>query len=427
MRIGPFLDETNGKDAETTLTIAQADVRLSKAGGDFAPKNDATSCTHDEIGYYTCPLNTTDTSTLGMLKLAVHESGALPVWHTWMVVPANVWDSLFGTDKLQVDCRELGDANLALTTQMKADVNAEADTALGDYDALVPADLPANFADLSISATTGLVNILQAAADKVWGTAARALTDKAGFTISGTKTTLDDLNDLDAAGVNAEVDTALSDIDLDHLIQVAAGAENPTVDSYLDQILNKNGSQTFDPSTDSLEAIKDTAPLGTAMRGTDNAALASVCTEARLAELAAANLPADVDAILADTGTDGVVLANDAITAAKIAADAIGASEFAQAAADKVWATAARALTDKADFALSAASRAAIWDEQEATLSISFETLMYRIFTLASHKMNVTDADGSAALRNAADSGNIATGSITDDDTTTVRAAWAWS
>lgn len=38
---------------------------------------------------------------------------------------------------------------------------------------------------------------------------------------------------------------------------------------------------------------------GAAMRGTDSAALASVCTEARLAQLAAANLPTDVDAILA--------------------------------------------------------------------------------------------------------------------------------
>lgn len=35
------------------------------------------------------------------------------------------------------------------------------------------------------------------------------------------------------------------------------------------------------------------------MRGTDSAALASVCTEARLAELAAANLPADIDSLLA--------------------------------------------------------------------------------------------------------------------------------
>lgn len=43
-------------------------------------------------------------------------------------------------------------------------------------------------------------------------------------------------------------------------------------------------------------------------------------------------------------------LKDDAISAAKIAADAIGSSEFAQAAADKVWATAARALSTPADY-----------------------------------------------------------------------------
>lgn len=41
------------------------------------------------------------------------------------------------------------------------------------------------------------------------------------------------------------------------------------------------------------------------MRGTDSAALASVATEARLAELDGANLPADVDAILVDTAEIG--------------------------------------------------------------------------------------------------------------------------
>ena len=52
----------------------------------------------------------------------------------------------------------------------------------------------------------------------------------------------------------------------------------------------------------------DTVTTNTDMRGTDSAALASVATEARLAELDAANLPADVDAILLDTGTSGVPL-----------------------------------------------------------------------------------------------------------------------
>ena len=62
------------------------------------------------------------------------------------------------------------------------------------------------------------------------------------------------------------------------------------------------GSGTYSEATDSLEAIRDTAPLGTAMRGTDSAALASVCTEGRLAELDAANLPTDVAAVKTDTG-----------------------------------------------------------------------------------------------------------------------------
>ncbi len=58
-----------------------------------------------------------------------------------------------------------------------------------------------------------------------------------------------------------------------------------------------------------LEEI-ETRPT-TAMRGTDSAALASVATEARLAELDAANLPTDIAAIptTAMRGTDNVVLA----------------------------------------------------------------------------------------------------------------------
>lgn len=58
--------------------------------------------------------------------------------------------------------------------------------------------------------------------------------------------------------VNAEVDTALADIALDHLIQVTAGAVKPTVGSYLDMVMNKDGSQTFNRATDSLEFLGET-------------------------------------------------------------------------------------------------------------------------------------------------------------------------
>ena len=106
--IGPFVDDTDGKTAETGLTISQSDVLLWKQGGSgFSAKNESTAATHRSNGCYTVPLDTTDTGTLGQLIVSVAESGALPVRHDFQVVPANVWDSLFSTDKLQVDAVEL--------------------------------------------------------------------------------------------------------------------------------------------------------------------------------------------------------------------------------------------------------------------------------------------------------------------------------
>ncbi len=106
--IGPFIDDTDGKTAETGLTLAQADIRLSKNAGNMAQKGDATSCTHDELGYYSCPLSTTDTGTLGNLKLMVHQAGSLPVFHDFIVVTANVYDTLCSTDVLDVELTAAG-------------------------------------------------------------------------------------------------------------------------------------------------------------------------------------------------------------------------------------------------------------------------------------------------------------------------------
>lgn len=66
---------------------------------------------------------------------------------------------------------------------------------------------PANMKDLVVSLGTGLVSV-------------GSNFDKTGYLIDGTKNTLDDLNDLSAAQVNTEVDTALADIHLDHLLAV---------------------------------------------------------------------------------------------------------------------------------------------------------------------------------------------------------------
>lgn len=126
--IGPFLDETDGKTAETALTITQADIRLKKNGGNWAQKNAAQTLSHEENGNYEVTLDATDTNTLGLLRVHVHESGALPVWEDFMVMPANVWDSLFGADALQVHAVEIANG-LITAASIAADAITDAKVA----------------------------------------------------------------------------------------------------------------------------------------------------------------------------------------------------------------------------------------------------------------------------------------------------------
>lgn len=103
-RAGPFLDATDGVTAETALTIAQADIQISKAGGAFAQTSASPTTTHDADGWYQCPLTATDTGTAGALTVQIAMAGALPVWEHFMVLPANVYDSLVGgTDLLDTN------------------------------------------------------------------------------------------------------------------------------------------------------------------------------------------------------------------------------------------------------------------------------------------------------------------------------------
>lgn len=106
------------------------------------------------------------------------------------------------------------------------------------------------------------------------------------------------LAELDAGNIPADVDAILVDT-------------GTTLDAHLTDIKGTG----FVKDTDSLTDIRTdvTGINGEAMRGTDSAALASVCTEGRLAELDAANIPTDLDAVLADTGTDGVVVATGSV------------------------------------------------------------------------------------------------------------------
>lgn len=133
MTIGPFVDTADGFTAMTALTLTQPDIRLKKNAAAWAQKAAAQTLSHEENGYYEVTLDATDTDTLGHMRLAVNEIGACPVWEDFMVMPANVWDSWFGVDKLEIDVAQLAGtayASADLSATMKTSINGEVVDAL---------------------------------------------------------------------------------------------------------------------------------------------------------------------------------------------------------------------------------------------------------------------------------------------------------
>jgi hypothetical protein len=115
--IGPFVDATDGVTAETGLTITQPDVRLKKNAGAWAQKAAAQTLSHEENGFYEVTLDATDTDTLGLLRLAVFESGAAPVWEDFLVITAHEFDRLFtATGQRQLGLVATGTAQSATST-----------------------------------------------------------------------------------------------------------------------------------------------------------------------------------------------------------------------------------------------------------------------------------------------------------------------
>lgn len=210
-----------------------------------------------------------------------------------------------------------------------AQVNAEADTALADYDGPTHTELTAELAT----------------ADDVVLAAIAAL------------------NNLSAAQVNAEVDTALADINLDHLVKIAVDTDFATtvhLNSVVGQLADNGTTATFDRTTDSQEAIRDRGDaawitatgfsthsaadvwaVGTRLltAGT-NIVLAKGTGVTGFTDLSAAQVNAEVDTALADYDgpthaelTAELAAADDATLAAIAALSSPTASQIA----DEVW------------------------------------------------------------------------------------------
>ncbi len=87
--VGPYVDSDGAP--LTGLTINASDIRVSKNGANMVSKNSG-GCTHDEIGFYTCTFDATDTDTAGRLQIMSAVSGALVVKMDFQVLPTAVYD-----------------------------------------------------------------------------------------------------------------------------------------------------------------------------------------------------------------------------------------------------------------------------------------------------------------------------------------------
>lgn len=284
VKIGPFVDDTDGKTAETGLTISQADIRLSKNGGNIAQSNNSAGATHDELGYYDVPLDTTDTNTLGTLRVLISESGALPVWQDFMVVPANVWDSLFGADKLQVHADEITAGLItaaAIATgaidadAVAADAVTEIQSGLATTAHVQEVEDKVDTVDSNVDAVladTGTDGVVVAAASKsgyalssagiqaIWDALTSALStansigkllvDNINATISSRASqasvdTIDDLLDTEIASILAAVDTEVAAILADTNELQTDWANGGRLDLLIDAIKAKSDQLAF--------------------------------------------------------------------------------------------------------------------------------------------------------------------------------------
>lgn len=119
--VGPFLDKTDGITPEVALTATNEKITLMVDTGGVptlvidatatasAGDNDLVHVTNDDAGFYDLELTAAQTNYVGRAMLSInYVTDHCPVFHEFTILPANVYDSLLGTDKLDVNAAELG-------------------------------------------------------------------------------------------------------------------------------------------------------------------------------------------------------------------------------------------------------------------------------------------------------------------------------
>jgi len=120
INIGPFVDVSDAATNETGLAGSMT-VKLAKYGGALGARNSSTAISYDADGFYRVHLDATDTNTAGDLVVSVSAPAThLHVVYSYKVLPANVFDSLYSSDKLQVDVTQCAGSAVSGVADFKA-------------------------------------------------------------------------------------------------------------------------------------------------------------------------------------------------------------------------------------------------------------------------------------------------------------------
>lgn len=227
--LGPFVDKDDGDTEKTGLTIEDTDVYLSKNGGAKANPNDTNNCTEDANGVYRKQLNGTDIGTVGRLAVYCHFTDCLYIRQNYIVLDPESYAGFVTGTAFGTDDKILVSTN-AQDLSSSLDVNVKTITAGIIANASFNSD---------VGSTVYASNIIALAVRKV-----------------------------------------LDEVNLDHFMKTAVAnnadmTTEVTDGTVLSNIMSKTSdTSSFGVANDSLEAQAD------------------VSTEARLAELDAANVPA---------------------------------------------------------------------------------------------------------------------------------------
>jgi hypothetical protein len=279
--LGPFLDSTDGATAET-MSLANTDIKISKAGADFVNKNSGGG-TDKTNGFKLITLDATDTATVGELTISCKMSGALPVFKQCWVLEEAIYDAIYAPS-----------ATLATSVA----------SILVDTATTFPA---------TIATVDTVVDAVMVVTEAI-------STNGSGLSAVPWNSSWD-------AEVQSEVADALVAIGLDHLVSASVAGSDVVDNSIVAKLVSKESTADWDDfvnTTDSLQALRDRGDASWTTGGGGSAPSAAAIADAVWDEATSGHtssgtfgeqVKTDIDAILVDTGTtlDGKIDTIDGI------------------------------------------------------------------------------------------------------------------